>query len=125
MQMLFEESGEFGHTEGLGLLRGRVRRFADDLVVPQVGWNHVRKTDSHPLFANIEDQPFFYFVHSYFCEPNDPATVIGESEYGVNYASVVAHGDLFGVQFHPEKSQRAGLQLLANFAHRARFNVWQ
>lgn len=124
MQMLFEESEEFGKTPGLGLIRGRVRRFSDDLVVPQVGWNQIRKRSLHPLLGNIEDQAFFYFVHSYYCEADDPAVVVGETDYGLSYASIVAHGDLYGVQFHPEKSQKAGLQLLSNFARRARFNVW-
>jgi len=125
MQMLFEESAEFGKTQGLGLLRGRVRRFSDQMVVPQVGWNQVLKRGAHPLLNKIEDHTFFYFVHSYFCETSDPETVIAETDYGSRYASVVAHGDIFGVQFHPEKSQAAGLQLLANFARRARFNMWE
>ncbi len=125
MQMLFEESDEFGKTMGLALLRGRVRRFSDDLVVPQVGWNQIRKCDSHPLLREIEDDAFFYFVHSYYCEPNDQPIVVGETDYGFLYASVVAHGDLCGVQFHPEKSQTVGLQLLSNFARRVRFNVWE
>ena len=116
MQMLFEESEEFGTTLGLGFLRGRVRRFSDDLVVPQVGWNQIRQRLPHPLFEGIKDAAFFYFVHSYYCEPDDPAIVIGETEYGSTYASVVARGNVCGVQFHPEKSQAAGLQLLANFA---------
>jgi glutamine amidotransferase len=124
MQMMFEESEEFGTTPGLGLLRGRVRRFSDDLVVPQVGWNQIQKRSAHPLLNNIEDRAFFYFVHSYYCEVDDPTVVVGETDYGVSYASVIAHGDLYGVQFHPEKSQTVGLQLLSNFAHRVRFNVW-
>lgn len=119
MQMLFEESDEFGNTAGLGLLRGRVRRFARDLVVPQVGWNQVRQHGSHPLLAGIGDNAFFYFVHSYFCEVDDHAFVIGETDYGAPYASVVAQGTVCGVQFHPEKSQAAGLRLLANFARSA------
>jgi len=118
MQMLFEESEEFGKTPGLGLLRGRVRRFNKDLAVPCVGWNQVRKCAAHPLLANIPDQAFFYFVHSYYCEANDPAIVVGETDYGVTYASVVANGNVYGVQFHPEKSQAPGLQLLNNFARR-------
>ncbi len=125
MQMLFEESEEFGNTQGLGLLRGRVRRFSDDLLVPSVGWNQVRKQQLHPLLSNIKDQAFFYFVHSYYCEPADPGIVVGQTDYGVTYASVVAHGDLCGVQFHPEKSQTVGLQLLRNFARRVKFNLWQ
>ena len=116
MQMLFEESEEFGKTLGLGLLRGRVRRFSSELVVPQVGWNQVRQCEMHPLLAGISDRAFFYFVHSYFCEADDPSIVIGETEYIATYASVVAQGKVCGVQFHPEKSQEAGLRLLANFA---------
>ena len=116
MQLLFEESDEFGRKPGLGLLRGRVRRFAGDLIVPQVGWNQISQRSAHPLFAGIADQTFFYFVHSYYCESDDPAIVIGETEYGATYASVVARGNVCGVQFHPEKSQAAGLRLLSNFA---------
>ena len=116
MQMLFEESDEFGTSPGLGLLKGRVRRFNDDLVVPQVGWNSIHQRRSHPLFAGIVDNAFCYFVHSYFCEPVNSAAVIGETEYGVNYASVVAEGNICGVQFHPEKSQEVGLRMLGNFA---------
>jgi glutamine amidotransferase len=124
MQMLFQESDEFGETPGLGFLPGRVRRFAD-LLVPCVGWNQVRACDFHPLLKDIEDGSYFYFVHSYYCDVDDPMTVVGKTDYGIRYASIIAQGDLFGVQFHPEKSQAVGLKLLANFAHRVRFNVWQ
>jgi imidazole glycerol-phosphate synthase subunit HisH len=116
MQMLFEESDEFGKSRGLGLLRGRVCRFGEELVVPQVGWNSIQQRREHALFAGIEDESFFYFVHSYYCEPADCEVVKGETEYGVLYASVVAQGNIFGVQFHPEKSQTVGLRLLSNFA---------
>jgi glutamine amidotransferase len=116
MQMLFEESDEFGRTAGLGLLRGCVRRFSDDLVVPHVGWNQIRQLGMHPLFEGITDQSFFYFVHSYFCDPVDESNIIGETEYSDTYASVVAQANVCGVQFHPEKSQVAGLRLLRNFA---------
>ena len=116
LQMLFEESEEFGRTRGLGLLPGRVIRFSDDLVVPQVGWNQIRQRLAHPLFDGIADGAFFYFVHSYYCEPADSGVVLGDTDYGVAYASVVAHENVSGVQFHPEKSQAAGLRLLANFA---------
>lgn len=116
MQMLFEESEEFGTTRGLGLLPGRVTRFSDELVVPQVGWNQIRQRLAHPLFQGIADGAFFYFVHSYYCEPADSSVVLGETDYGVAYASVVAREKISGVQFHPEKSQAAGLRLLANFA---------
>ena len=116
MQMLFEESEEFGASRGLGFLRGRVRRFSADLLVPQVGWNQVRQQNSNPLFEGIKDSAFFYFVHSYYCEAAETEVIAGETDYGVAYASVVARENLFGVQFHPEKSQKDGLRMLANFA---------
>ena len=115
MQMLFEESDEFGQTAGLGLLKGQVRRFSGDLVVPQVGWNQIRQRQAHPMFDGIADESFFYFVHSYYCEPADETLVIGETDYGVTYGSVVAQQNVCGVQFHPEKSQAVGLRLLRNF----------
>lgn len=116
MQMLFEESEEFGASRGLGFLRGRVRRFPEDLVVPQVGWNQVRQQNSNRLFAGIKDSAFFYFVHSYYCEPVEREVIAGKTDYGVAYASVIARENLYGVQFHPEKSQADGLRILANFA---------
>ncbi len=119
MQMLFEESEEFGRSEGLGLLGGRVRRFGEGLVLPQVGWNQVQQRQVHPLFEEIEDNDFFYFVHSYYCEPKDSENVIGVTDYGTTYASVVAQNHICGAQFHPEKSQTAGLRLLSNFSRLA------
>jgi glutamine amidotransferase len=119
MQMLFEESDEFGRQPGLGLLRGRVRRFTGDLVVPQVGWNQVKQRVTDPLFEGIVDGAFFYFVHSYFCEPAESDVILGETDYGIAYPSVVARGNICGVQFHPEKSQAVGLRLLSNFAERS------
>jgi len=116
MQMLFDESDEFGKTNGLGLVRGRVRRFGQELVVPQVGWNRIHQRREHSLFAGIYDDAFCYFVHSYFCEPANEDVVMGATEYGVNYASVIAKDNVCGVQFHPEKSQAVGLQMLSNFA---------
>ena len=116
MQMLFEQSEEFGQTVGLGLLKGVVRRFSSDLVVPHVGWNQIHQRECHPLFEGVPDQSFFYFVHSFYCEPADKNAVMGETDYGVTYASVVAQGNVCGVQFHPEKSQAVGLRLLKNFA---------
>ena len=116
MQLLFEESDEFGSTPGLGLIRGRVKRFNNELVVPHVGWNRVTARQSHALFDDVAHEAFFYFVHSYYCEPRDEQVIAGETEYGVRYASVVAHKNICGVQFHPEKSQDEGLRLLRNFA---------
>jgi glutamine amidotransferase len=124
MQMLFEQSEEFGNADGLGLIPGRVRRLPRDKLVPQVGWNQIRKRNAHPILSRIDDDAFVYFVHSYYCEVGDPAMVVGETEYGITYASVIGDGDLCGVQFHPEKSQAVGLQMLSNFAHRVRSNTW-
>ena len=115
MQLLFDESDEFGATSGLGLLRGRVRRFEGDLVVPHVGWNRIYQKQQHALFDGIVDGSFCYFVHSFYCEPADDEVAVGETEYGGRYASVVASRNIFGVQFHPEKSQEVGLRMLRNF----------
>ena len=115
MQMLFEESDEFGSTAGLGLLKGSVRRFGNELVVPQVGWNRIQQKREHVLFDGVEDHSFCYFVHSFYCQPSDEEVVVGETEYGRRYASVVARGNICGVQFHPEKSQDIGLRMLRNF----------
>lgn len=116
-QLLFEESEEFGVHRGLGLLKGRVVRFADgELRVPHVGWNCVVRAREHPLWRGIEQKAFFYFVHSYYVVPTDPALTIGVTEYGVEFAAMAGEGTVMGVQFHPEKSQRTGLQLLKNFA---------
>ena len=116
MQVLFDESDEFGSTPGLGLLRGTVRRFENELVVPQVGWNRIYQKQRHALFEGIEDGSFCYFVHSFYCQPHDETVVAGETDYGGRYASVVAEGNICGVQFHPEKSQDVGLRMLKNFA---------
>jgi glutamine amidotransferase len=116
MQMLFEESDEFGTTRGLGFLRGRVRRFPEGLRVPHVGWNQVGWRKRHALAEGIEDESFFYFVHSYFCDAVEESDMLGSTEYGAPYASIVARANVCGVQFHPEKSQSAGLRLLKNFA---------
>jgi imidazole glycerol-phosphate synthase subunit HisH len=121
MQMLFEESDEFGSTPGLGLLKGSVRRFGNELIVPQVGWNRIHQKREHALFDGVADGAFCYFVHSFFCRPSDDDVVVGETEYGRRYASVVARGNICGVQFHPEKSQDVGLRMLRNFGA-ARFS---
>jgi imidazole glycerol-phosphate synthase subunit HisH len=116
MQLLFEESDEFGSSRGLGLIRGRVRRFEGDLIVPHVGWNRIYHKQGHALFEGVADGAFCYFVHSFYCSPADESVVVGQTEYGRRYASVVAEGNICGVQFHPEKSQDVGLRMLKNFA---------
>ena len=115
MQLLFDESKEFGSTPGLSLLPGSVRRFENDLVVPQVGWNRIHQKQPHALFEGVADGSFCYFVHSFYCEPANESVVVGETEYGARYASVVAEKNICGVQFHPEKSQDVGLRMLRNF----------
>lgn len=117
MQFLFETSDEMGDHEGLGLLPGRVTRF-DDLPghkVPHMGWNSLRQTRPSPLLNKLSAESYAYFVHSYYCVPANPDDVILTVDYGIPFTAGVARGHLFGVQFHPEKSQRTGLQILTNF----------
>jgi len=121
-QMLFEHSDE-GNVPALGVFPGQVRRFPDAkmylpsgerLKVPHMGWNEVRQ-NPHALWQGIADDSRFYFVHSYFVEPADPALVMGSCQYGVTFTCAVGRDNIFAVQFHPEKSARDGLQLLHNF----------
>ena len=119
LQMLFEEGHEFGVHKGLGLLKGNVVKFPAGLHVPHIGWNQVAIQAAHqaePVFRNLPDQSFFYFVHSYYVEPQDVSCVYGVTDYGIPFASICGRDNVVGVQFHPEKSQAAGLQLLKNFA---------
>jgi imidazole glycerol-phosphate synthase subunit HisH len=116
LQMMFEEGHEFGSHRGLGLLPGRVIKFPDSVRTPHVGWNQVEFKQSHPVFRDLPDHSFFYFVHSYYVEPDDPSCVMGETEYGRRFTSICGRDNIIGVQFHPEKSQAAGLTLLNNFA---------
>jgi glutamine amidotransferase len=121
MQLLFESSEEMGEHEGLGLLSGRVVRFPPgDLKVPHVGWNQLRLAGSssqgqHPLLAGVADGAYAYFVHSYYAEPAEPGDVLAMTDYGLSFAAIVGRGRVWGAQFHPEKSQEVGLQLLSNF----------
>jgi glutamine amidotransferase len=117
MQLLFDESDEFGPVRGLGVLPGRVRRFAPDpgRKVPHMGWNQLRVARRVPQLAGIESGASVYFVHSYYPVPADPAVITTTTTYGPEFASSVAHENVFACQFHPEKSQRVGLRLLANF----------
>ncbi len=117
LQLMFDEGHEFGVHEGLGLMHGRVVRFPEaGPHVPQIGWNQIEETKPHPLLDGLADGTYLYFVHSYHVEADDSADVLASTEYGIRYPSVCARGAVCGVQFHPEKSQDAGLRLLANFA---------
>ena len=123
LQVLLERSDEGGGVDCLGLVPGRVRFLGEGadpaagrLKIPQMGWNQVEQVGHHPLWAGIDDQSRFYFVHSYYVDPDDPTLIAGLTDYGRRYASVLARDNVFAVQFHPEKSQHTGLRLLANFA---------
>ena len=142
MQLLFDESEEMGRHAGLGVIPGRVLRFANDLPpnplpwrleggsqlplssrrgaggevkVPQIGWNQLHHAGTDPLLAGVPDGAYAYFVHSYYCAPVGPAHMVAETDFGIRYASIVRRGNVWGIQCHPEKSQSVGLRILGNF----------
>ena len=115
-QIIFESSEEGPGITCLGLIPGTVRRLPGGQKVPQIGWNTVRIRNAHPLLDGVPDDSYFYFVHSYYVDPTDAADVVGETEYGVTFASIVARGNVFATQFHPEKSAGIGLRIYRNFA---------
>ncbi len=118
LQLLFDCSYEDGEHEGLGIVPGEVRRFdvPREYKVPHMGWNQVHTRRPSPIFAGIEDQTHFYFVHSYYVVPKDQEIVAGEAEYPDPFCAMISRDNLFATQFHPEKSQSAGLKVLQNFA---------
>ena len=120
LQALFTVSEEGGEHRCLDILPGRVLRLPAGLKVPHMGWNSVHQRQAHPIFEGIADGAFFYFVHSYYPEPQDPSIVVGETDYGVTFAAVVAKANIVATQFHPEKSGEAGLRLYENFLRLAR-----
>ncbi len=115
MQLLFEESSEMGHHKGLNLLSGQVRRFREGLTVPHMGWNQIEPTRPHPLLTDIDFGAFTYFAHSYHCQPAEQSHILAQTDYHGHYVTMIAHENICGIQFHPEKSQRVGLQILKNF----------
>jgi len=116
MQLFFSRSSEMGNTKGLGYIEGEVKKFSGEgLKVPQTGWNQLEVNPGSLLMRGVTDQIYVYFNHSFYCEPADPALSAAKTEYGVLYASVIEKGSIYGVQFHPEKSQDAGLKILKNF----------
>lgn len=115
LQLFFEESEEMGLHPGLGLLPGRVRRFDVGLKVPHIGWNLVHIRRQSPLLDGLTDGSYAYFVHSYYVEPSEDDSILATTDYGLDFASIVGRGNVFGIQFHPEKSQDVGLHILSNF----------
>ncbi|HEX5359905.1 MAG TPA: imidazole glycerol phosphate synthase subunit HisH [Fluviicoccus sp.] len=122
MQALLDRSEENGGVDCLGMFAGQVKFFGNDLVengerlkVPHMGWNNVRQTVDHPLWADIPQDSRFYFVHSYYVAVADDSLIAGRTHYGLDFTTAITRDNLFAVQFHPEKSQKWGLQLLKNF----------
>ncbi|MCQ9206388.1 MAG: imidazole glycerol phosphate synthase subunit HisH [Omnitrophica bacterium] len=117
LQLLFEQSEE-GGVKGLGIFKGEVKRFqaASGIKVPHIGWNTVKlKADSSKLTADIKDGSYFYFDHSYYASPEDTGAIAANTEYGINFASMIRRDNVYAVQFHPERSQKLGLKFLENF----------
>lgn len=121
MQFLFESSDEMGDHAGLGLLPGHVTRFPQrpDLKVPHMGWNQLRPLRHSPLLNGLDANSYAYFVHSYYCVPSRSDDVVAVVDYGLPFTAVIQRDHIYGVQFHPEKSQRTGLQILTNFLKEA------
>jgi glutamine amidotransferase len=117
MQLLFEESEEFGRVPGLGIFPGRVVRFQNqpDLKVPHMGWNQITKRQDAPHLRGVEEGAFVYFVHSYYVVPADPSLTATSTQYGGEFTSAIARDNVFATQYHPEKSQAVGLKILENF----------
>ncbi|MBI5236235.1 MAG: imidazole glycerol phosphate synthase subunit HisH [Deltaproteobacteria bacterium] len=118
LQLLFDESEEFGRHKGLGVIRGKVVRFepAVRLKVPHIGWNSAKQAKASPLLNGINDNEFFYFVHSYYAMPEDKSVILTSTDYGGEFTSAISNNNVFACQFHPEKSQNVGLRLLENFS---------
>ena len=119
MQLLFDSSEEFGEHEGLGLISGEVKsfdssKFSEPLKVPHMGWNRMF-TKEHPLFKNLDDEHYLYFVHTYHVICKNEEDIVGRTHYGYEFTSAVAHENVFGIQPHPEKSHKNGLHILENF----------
>jgi glutamine amidotransferase len=116
LQLLFAESNEFGRHQGLGLIPGRVCRFQEpDLRVPHVGWNQIESLGDDPLLLDIPEGTYFYFVHSFYVDPDDEGDALSWTDYGRRFCSIARRHNVWGAQFHPEKSQDAGRRLLRNF----------
>ena len=119
MQVLMDYSEENNGTKCLGLIKGKVKKFQNisknRMKIPHMGWNKISKRNSHPIWNKIDNDSYFYFVHSYFIEPEDSSNIIGETNYGNIFCSVIAKNNIIAIQGHPEKSAEVGLQFLKNF----------
>ncbi len=115
MQLLFTVSEEQGEFQGLDLLPGRVRKMPAEAKIPHMGWNQIEIQQASPLLAGIPDGANYYFVHSYFVDPSRQEDILTKTDYNFKFASIVGRDNIFGIQFHPEKSSRLGLQILKNF----------
>lgn len=116
LQLMFSQSEEFGSHEGLNLIPGRVLKFSDPgLRVPHVGWNQIEGAQQNPLLRNVPEGSYFYFVHSFYVEPDSPEHVLRRTDYGHLFCSIAHRENVWGAQFHPEKSQDSGKRLLRNF----------
>jgi glutamine amidotransferase len=123
LQLLFTESEEYGVHRGLDIIKGRVKRFESNMKVPHMGWNSIEfkvSSSKFKVFDGIPSKSYFYFVHSYYAEPQDEAIVVATTEYGQEFVSAVNKNNIWGVQFHPEKSAKLGLKLLENFCRDVR-----
>ena len=130
MQLMFDESNEMGIHQGLGLMAGEVKRFPEklsienrkseivNLKIPHMGWNQLEPAWESPLLAGVNKGDYTYFVHSYYCDPDDATAVLAWTDYGFPFASIVQKDNVYGLQFHPEKSQSVGLQILRNFVEK-------
>lgn len=118
MQVLFDDSTEFGNHAGLGLIPGTVRKFLESgtLKVPHIGWNQLEHDGTSKLLSNVPNNDYAYFVHSFFCQPADSTHSIAITDYGHRFTSIVNRDNIYGIQFHGEKSQKVGLQILRNFS---------
>jgi len=115
LQVLFTSTEEGGWHECLNVISGQVKKLPSGLKIPHMGWNQVKQRVFHPVFSGIPDDANFYFVHSYYVEPDDKSLVAGETEYGIPFCSILARGNLVATQFHPEKSGEFGLRMYDNF----------
>ncbi|MBN2239778.1 MAG: imidazole glycerol phosphate synthase subunit HisH [Dehalococcoidales bacterium] len=119
MQVLFTTTEEDGGKDCLDVLHGKVKKLPEGLKIPHMGWNQVKQNIEHPIFEGVPDNANFYFVHSYYADPEDKTIIAGETEYGISFCSMVAKGNLVATQFHPEKSGDTGLKIYDNFIRNA------